>query len=104
MKSIDGRLGKLEHRFGIARSAPRYLIIMIEGHGGPAQDAYLNILDEAGLLPAAGVAMVDFTLIPRGLNVKEAERFVRENGAAICRSHRIQSPSGPGNPSRADTR
>lgn len=84
MKSIDGRLSKLEHRFGMASSATRYLVIMIEGDVGPAADAYLEILDEAGFFPATGSYMVDFTLIPRGLKAKEAERFVRENGARIC--------------------
>jgi hypothetical protein len=86
MKSIDGRLSKLEHRLGIAGSGPRYLITLIEGDAGPAQDAYLKILDEAGFFPATGSYMVDFTLIPRGLNAKEAEKFVRENGALICGS------------------
>jgi hypothetical protein len=28
--------------------------------------------------------MVDFTVIPRGLNTQEEEGFVRENGAEIC--------------------
>ena len=92
MKSIDGRVSKLEHRFGMAGSATRFLVILIEGGAGPAQDAYLEILDEAGFFPATGSYMVDFTLIPRGLNAKEAEKFVRENGAMICGSGRMQLP------------
>jgi len=92
MKSIDGRLSKLEHRFGIASNATRYLVILIEGGAGPAQDAYLEILDEAGFFPATGSYMVDFTLTPRGLNAKDAEKFVRENGARICGSCRLRGP------------
>src|SRR6266404_1263973 len=84
MKSIDGRVSKLERRFGIAGSGPRYLIILTEGDAGPAKDAYLEILDEAGFFPAMGSCMVDFSLIPRGLSAKDAEKFVRENGARIC--------------------
>ena len=85
MKSIDGRLSKLERRFGIAGSEARFLLILTDRDLGQAeQDAYVKILDEGGFLPAAGMAMVDFTLIPCGLNAKEAERFVRENGAQIC--------------------
>ena len=82
MKSIDGRLSKLEHRFGIA--APRYLVIVTDRDLGPAEDVYLKILDENEFLPAgAGFGAVDFTLIPSGLSAKEAETFVRENGAKI---------------------
>jgi len=84
MKSIDGRLSKLERRFGIADSQARYLMILTDRDLAQAEeDAYVKILDEGGFLPAAGMAMVDFTVIPRGLNAKETERFVRENGAKI---------------------
>ena len=86
MRAIDGRLSKLEQRFGIAGTAPRYLIILNDGELAHTEDAdiYINILDEAGFLHTAGFGMVDFSQIPRGLSSKEAERFVRENGAKIC--------------------
>jgi len=85
MKNFDGRLSKLEHRFGIAASEERFLLILTDRDLGQAeQDAYIKILDEGGFLHASGVGIVDFTVIPRGLNAKEAERFVRENGAKIC--------------------
>ena len=85
MKGIDGRLSKLERRFGIAGSQARFLMILTDSDLGQAeQDAYIKILDEGGFLHASGVGIVDFTVIPRGLNAKEAERFVRENGARIC--------------------
>jgi len=97
MKSIDGRLSKLEHRLGIAHSGPRFLVILIEGGVGSSEDAYIKILSEAGFLPAAGgVRIVDFNVIPRGLNAKEEERFVRENGARICGSRLIPSTNEPG--------
>jgi hypothetical protein len=96
MKSIDGRLSKLERRLGIAHSGPRFLVILIEGEVGSSQDAYIKILSEAGFLPAAGVRIVDFNVIPRGLNAKEEERFVRENGARICGSRLVPSTNGPG--------
>jgi hypothetical protein len=84
MKSIDGRLSKLEGRFGIARSAPRYLLILTDRDPESVEDAYVQILDEAGLLPTTGCGVVDFTVIPRGLSAKDEEKFVRENGAEIC--------------------
>lgn len=39
---------------------------------------------KGGFPPAGRVGMVDLTQIPVGLNAKETERFVRENGAKIC--------------------
>jgi hypothetical protein len=30
MNSIDGRISKLEHQLGIARNAPRYLLILTD--------------------------------------------------------------------------
>jgi hypothetical protein len=86
MKSIDGRLGKLEHRFGIARSAPKYLLILTDRDLESVEDSYVQILGEAGFFPTSGFGVVDLTVIPRGLNAKDEERFVRENGAEICGS------------------
>ena len=101
MRALDSRLSKLEQRFGIARTNPRYLIILNhrlddpELGLGPAGDTYIKILDEAGFLPTAGFGMVDLDRIPRGLSAKEAERFVRENGAEICGRRGAQNPGGP---------
>ena len=87
MKNFEGRLNKLEHRFGIGGGAARYLVILTDRDLEPAdEDAYVQILKEGGFLPTTGVGMVDFTEIPRGLNAKEEEKFVRENGAVICGS------------------
>lgn len=84
MKTIDRRLGKLERGFGIARNGPIYLLILTDRDLESVEDAYVKILDEAGFLPYRGLGAVDFTVIPRGLNVQEGEKFVRENGAEIC--------------------
>ncbi len=96
MRAIDGRLSKLEQRFGIAGTAPRYLIILNDRELAHTDDAdiYINILDEAGFLHTAGFGLVDFSQIPRGLSGKEAERFVRENGAKICGRGGAQNTGG----------
>ena len=86
MRSIDAWLGKLEHRLGIARNAPKYLLILSDRDLESVEDSYVQILGEAGFLPASGFGVVDLTVIPRGLNAKDEERFVRENGADICGS------------------
>ena len=62
MRAIDSRLSRLEQRFGIARTTPRFLLIF-DGwrrRMGPADDTYTKILDEAGFLHTAGFGMVDF--------------------------------------------
>jgi hypothetical protein len=76
MRSIDGRLSKLEHRLGIARNAPRYLLIMMRAgqEFGPADDAYIESLDEAGLLPISGFGVVDLIHKPSPATVKQGAR------------------------------
>ncbi len=86
MNSIDTRLSKLEHRLGIARNAPRYLLVLTDRDLESVEDSYVQILGEAGFLPASGFGVVDLTVIPRGLSAKDEERFVQENGAEICGS------------------
>jgi hypothetical protein len=98
MKSIDGRLRKLEDRFGIAENKPRY-VVTLDGAGSKralSNDNCIQILDEAGFLHTGGFGLVDLTKIPNGLSAKETERFLRENGAQLCGSRPAQSPRGPG--------
>jgi hypothetical protein len=76
MRSIDRRLSKLEDRLGITPSAPTYLLILLDaGKGfGPAEEAYIKSLDEAGSLPTGGFGVVDVTHIPdRGTATRAPE-------------------------------
>ncbi len=81
MRSIDGRLSKLEYRLGIARKAPRYLLIVMDAgrEFGPADEAYISSLYEAGLLPTSGFAMIDLGLLPN--------RSVPNRSAAMHNAH-----------------
>jgi hypothetical protein len=93
MKSINGRLRKLEDRFGVAKNKPRF-VLMLDGAGSKralSNHNCIQILDEAGFLPPGGSCVVDFTVIPSGLNANETETFIRENGARICGS-RVGGP------------
>jgi len=65
MRSINGRISKLEHRFGTAHSAPRYLLILMNAGNelGPAEEAYIKALDECGFLHTSGFVAVDLTKI-----------------------------------------
>jgi len=95
MKSIDRRLGKLEDRLGIATNRPRVVVVMSDLVGrGLDDDTCLQILREGGFPPANAVSTVDLCEIPGGLNAKETERFIRENGAKICGIGSAQS-QGP---------
>jgi len=96
MRNIERRLSRLQDRLGVGPNTVRYVVAFTNRDFGAAQDNYMKILDEGGFLPAAGVVIVDLNLIPRGLNAKEMERFVRENGARICGSSRAQTPSETG--------
>jgi hypothetical protein len=94
MRTVDRRLSKLEHQFGLSKK--ERLIITVTGYGTLAidEDACVKILDEAGFLPTSGIAMVNLLDIPDGLDVKETERFLRENGAKICGPRRDRNRGG----------
>ena len=94
MRSIEGRLGKLENRFGLAQNQTLCRFILSEAGRdfGGAEDTYLQILDEAGFTAANGFTLVDLTRIPQGLSAKAEERFVRENGAWICGPRSAPNP------------
>ena len=97
MKSIQERLSKLEHRFGVADDRERFAVIL-DGAGSTralSDERCIQILDEAGLLHTGGFGVVDLTQIPNGLNAKETERFLRESGFQLSGSRRIQNPGGP---------
>jgi hypothetical protein len=63
-------------------------MIFVTGYGTPAsdEDACTKILDEAGFLPASRIATVNLVDIPHGLNTRQTERFLPDNGAQICGS------------------
>jgi hypothetical protein len=65
MRSIDGRLRNLENRLGITRSAPTYLLVVMDAGRelGPADEIYIKSLDEAGV-PSGGFGMVDLSRMP----------------------------------------
>ena len=98
MKSIQGRLSKLEHRFGIADDRERFIVIL-DGAGSTralSDDRCIQILDEAGLLHTGGFGVVDLTQIPNGLSAKETGRFLRESGIQLSALRLAQSPGAPG--------
>ena len=95
MKNLDGRLSKLETRFGIARNGPTIQLILNDRELVPIKDVYVQILEDGGFPPPGG-HIIDFTVIPRGLSAEETERFVRENGAKICGSRFPQIPPRAG--------
>ena len=83
MKTIDRRIGKLEHQFGTAAGKPQLLLVVCRAGWGLALDQgrCIQILRECGFLPTGPVGLVNLGQIPDGLNAEELERFLRENGA-----------------------
>jgi hypothetical protein len=97
MRRLDGRISKLENRFGIAKYKPRYLVVLDDGsQRALSNDRCIEILDEAGFLHASGFGGVSLVDIPNGLSAKESETFLRESGAEICGPRFAQSPRDPG--------
>jgi hypothetical protein len=86
MKTISKRLVKLEDRLGIADGKPRILIVVTPVGRGLAldEDRCIEILGECGYLPPGTVRVVDLGRIPRGLNAKELESYLRKHGAETC--------------------
>jgi hypothetical protein len=100
VRSIDGRISKLENRFGLAKHKPRHLLILDDGsQRALSDDKCIEILDEAGLLPTNGFGVVDLTDIPAGLSSKELETFLREGGAHNCGQRLAPSPREDGDAS-----
>ena len=83
MKTIDRRIRKLEDRFGLADGKPPLLIVVSLAAKKLAldEDRCVQILRECGHLPTGAVGLVNLGKIPRGLDAKETERFLRERGA-----------------------
>jgi hypothetical protein len=83
MKTIDRRLSKLENRLGITHSTPRYLVLLMKAGQelGPADDAYIKHLDEAGLLPTSGFYAIDLS-----------DGFLREKGGGSRSAQRPMRP------------
>lgn len=103
MKTFDKRLSKLEDKLGVTKEL--FLVVLSDaGRRGLDDDTCVRILREGRLLPAGGVAMVDLTQIPIGLNAEETKRFVRQNGAEICRPRAAQTPAGSEVKRRFDVR
>jgi hypothetical protein len=47
-------------------------------------DTCVQIRRESGFLPTGGIRYVNLFKIPKGLNARETEIFLREKGAEIC--------------------
>ncbi len=61
MKNTDSRPSRLENQLGLARNGPSYLLIVMRAGQelAPADNAYIESLEKAGLLPSSGFALVD---------------------------------------------
>src|ERR1700732_3245542 len=85
MNALARRVRRLENQFAPVHGK-RLLLVVSHAGWGPAldQDTCIEILGECGFLPTGTLGLVNFGKIPKGLNAKETERFLRELGAEIC--------------------
>ena len=85
MKTISKRLVKLEERLGLADGKPPFLVVVTYADRSLAldQDRCVEILRECGHL-RSGTMCVNLGRVPRGLNAKELESYLRKHGAETC--------------------
>ncbi len=86
MKAISKRLRELETRLGVGPETEQKLwVVTIVGRQlALDKDTCVGILRECGFLPTHRFGVVNLGHIPDGLNAKETERFLREQGREIC--------------------
>ena len=86
--SPDGTVSKqfISWVGGIGSTVEQRLWVLIVAGRKPALDAErcVQIVREGGFLPTGRFGVVDLSLIPDGLNAKQTEDFLRENGAQTC--------------------
>ena len=87
MKTINGRIRKLEDQFWIGSGRQCILLVLCNaGWGLPLdQDRCIQILGESGFLPTTPIGLVNLCQLPSGLNAEELERYLREDGAETRR-------------------
>jgi len=81
MRTINGRIRKLEDQFWVGNGRQRILLILC--HAGSAladQDWCIQILAESGFLPTGPVGLVNLLQLPPCLNAEEVERYLRKDG------------------------
>ena len=91
MKSIVRRIDQLEQRFGTAEGCKPVRMILCRATQDEADvDRWMEILGECGYLrtTGGGIQMVKICDVPDGLDASETEKYIRENGAALCGSRR----------------
>ena len=81
------RIAKLEEQFGTVAGKPPILFVIsrVERRLALDRERCIEILGECGTLPTGhGFAVVNLLNVPRGLNAKETEKYLREHAAEIC--------------------
>jgi hypothetical protein len=95
MKALTRRIRRLEDRYESTDGNSKGLLMVVSGVGLALDaDTCVEILRECGSMPTGAIGLVDLLKIPKGLDAKETERFLRENSAVICGSRRAQNHGG----------
>lgn len=99
MRNIHTRLEKVERRMGVGVNSEPVCRIMMTALNQPLLPAErcMEILTDAGYWPRKerAFSMVVLLNVPRGLNERQTEMFLREHGEVVF------SGAGPDAPNRA---
>jgi hypothetical protein len=90
MKSLDRRIDKLEERFGVSKKHRLLVIISVSGQALDSKRC-IQILDESGFVRSSGLTVVRFLDLPDGLDERETERFLRDEGHKITGFQAVES-------------
>jgi hypothetical protein len=83
MRTVTGRIDRLEQRLGVGKGRRMPPIIASCAFGRLNEDRCLQILEECGFLHAQ-TDLVNLWAIPQGLTEEEVERFLRKRGVELC--------------------
>ena len=81
------RIAKLEEQFGTVAGKPPTLFVVssVGCRLTLDRDRCIEILGECGVLPTGPTfGVVDLLNVPKGLNAKETEKYLRDHAAEIC--------------------
>jgi hypothetical protein len=81
MKAIDSRIRRLQDKICPEIGQERlWFMNLVGGELALDLDRCAEILDECGFLPKARFCIVNLCGVPDGLNAKELEQYLRQNG------------------------
>jgi hypothetical protein len=100
VRTVVGRIDKLEDQLGTGEGEPQILLVVSSSgwEGAMDENRCIQILGETGFLPTGRIGVVNLLTVPKGLDARQKEAFLRENAAELCgiRAKRADRRTGKG--------